>query len=221
VNQLLSDEWSVGVHYRLSRAELDRDYPQIPAGAQEFGGFQAHQNLEATLNQVYLFALFNHPSGFFAGANAIWTAQSNDGYTPNRPGDDFWQFNLEAGWRFARRRVEVGVALLNLADQDYKLNPLNLTAELPRERTLAVRLRLNFDAPNAKEGRDIALRCPARVQRAECHAGSPEEFLAPLNAARTARARQPYVSQTHRAPCLHPRSATARNGDAPVQLLPV
>jgi hypothetical protein len=34
--------------------------------------------------------------------------------------------------------------LLNLTDQDYKLNPLNLYDDLPRSRTLAVRLQLSF-----------------------------------------------------------------------------
>jgi len=34
--------------------------------------------------------------------------------------------------------------LLNLADQNYKLNPLNIYNELPRERTLAVRFSVHF-----------------------------------------------------------------------------
>jgi tetratricopeptide (TPR) repeat protein len=144
VNQLLSDEWSLGARYRLSNAELENRFPQIPATVPQFGGFRAEQNLEATLHQVNLFVLYNHPSGLFGGANAVWTQQSNRGYSPDLPGDDFWQFNLEAGWRFLRRRVEARVALLNLTGQDYMLNPLNLTSELPRERTLAMSLRFNF-----------------------------------------------------------------------------
>jgi outer membrane receptor protein involved in Fe transport len=144
LNQLLGDEWSLGARYRLSHVELDDHFPEVPASATTAGGFQRQQALEATLQQVHLFALFNHPSGFFARAGAIWTSQDNDGYTPARPGDDFWQFNLEAGYRFAQRRAELRVGLLNLTDQDYQLNPLNLTSELPRERTLAVSVRFNF-----------------------------------------------------------------------------
>jgi len=144
VNQLLGDEWSIGARYRLSRAELDDVFPQVPATATQQGGFRARQELEATLHQVHLFTIFNHPSGFFAGSSAIWTAQSNKGYAPDRPGDDFWQFNVEAGYRFSRRRVELRLALLNVTDQHYRLNPLNLTTELPRERTLAASLRFNF-----------------------------------------------------------------------------
>jgi hypothetical protein len=143
-NQLLSDEWSVGARYRLSNAELDSRFPEISSTVPQLGGFEAEQNLEATLHQVNLFVLYNHPSGFFGGANTIWTRQSNHGYSPDIPGDDFWQFNVEAGWRFFRRRVEARVALLNLTDQDYKLNSLNLTRELPRERTLALSLGFNF-----------------------------------------------------------------------------
>jgi hypothetical protein len=59
-------------------------------------------------------------------------------------GDDFWQFNVLAGYRLAQRRIEVTVGLLNLTDQNYQLNPLTLYNDLPRERTFMARLRLNF-----------------------------------------------------------------------------
>jgi hypothetical protein len=59
-------------------------------------------------------------------------------------GDDFWQCNIMGGYRSPRRRFELMVGLLNLADQDYKLNPITLYQELPRERTFVARLRLNF-----------------------------------------------------------------------------
>ncbi len=54
------------------------------------------------------------------------------------------QINLIAGFRFRRNYGEVSLGLLNLTDQDYKLNPLNPYNELPRDRTLAARVRLNF-----------------------------------------------------------------------------
>jgi hypothetical protein len=59
-------------------------------------------------------------------------------------GDDFWQVNVQAGWRGWRRRLEIRVGLLNVTDQDYRLNPIHLTAELPRERTVMVACRLQF-----------------------------------------------------------------------------
>jgi hypothetical protein len=82
--------------------------------------------------------------GFFAEGEALWFNQSNEGYTPDEPGDDFWQFNLYAGYHFPRRKAEVTLGLLNLAGQDYNLNPLNIYNELPRARTLAVSLQFNF-----------------------------------------------------------------------------
>jgi hypothetical protein len=36
------------------------------------------------------------------------------------------------------------LGVLNLTDQDYHLNPLNLYNELPRSRTLELRLQFNF-----------------------------------------------------------------------------
>jgi hypothetical protein len=143
-NQLLSDEWSIGASYRISKADLEDNFPDVPASAALAPGFQLNQNVEAVLQQIHLSALYNHPSGFFGGAYAIWNHQSNQGYSPDKPGDDFWQFNLEAGWRFFRRRLEARVALLNLTDRDYRLNPLNLTSELPRGREIVTSLRFNF-----------------------------------------------------------------------------
>ena len=64
--------------------------------------------------------------------------------TPAEPGDDFWQFNAFAGYRFLHRKAEVTLGLLNITDQNYNLNPLNLYNELPRSRTLALRLQLSF-----------------------------------------------------------------------------
>jgi tetratricopeptide (TPR) repeat protein len=144
LNQLVGAEWTFGARYRLSDAELHDAFPEIPSSAQLFGGLRARQKLEATLHQVNLLAIYNHPSGFFAQADSIWSAQSNRGYNPDIPGDDFWQFNAYVGYRFPRRQAEVRVGLLNLTDKDYRLNPLNLTSELPRERTIAASLRFSF-----------------------------------------------------------------------------
>ena len=144
LNQLLGDEWAVGANYRISQARLTDRFPGIPAAAELPGAFQGDRDQEATLHQIHLHLAYNHASGWFAGAGTLWTRQHNQGYHPGQPGDDFWQLNLETGWRFLRRRAEVRLALLNVTDQDYRLNPLNLTAELPRERTLAVSLQLNF-----------------------------------------------------------------------------
>jgi Tfp pilus assembly protein PilF len=140
LRQLVEQEWTLGASYRLSHAQLTDEFRDLPATVLR----DAKTDRRAILDQVDLFAIFNHASGFFSQFETIWSQQSNRGYTPNIPGDDFWQFNVFAGYRFPRRQTEVKVGLLNITDRNYKLNPLNLTSELPRERTLFVSLRLNF-----------------------------------------------------------------------------
>jgi tetratricopeptide (TPR) repeat protein len=135
LNQLLSDEWSLGARYRVSIADLETRLSE-PSNL--------NRDVTAILHQVQLDVSFNHPSGFFAHANTIWTQQSNQRYNPDIPGDDFWHFNLYVGWRFIRRHAELRVGLLNVTDQDYRLNPLNLYNELPRDRTLAVSFKFYF-----------------------------------------------------------------------------
>ena len=75
---------------------------------------------------------------------SIWSQQSNEGYSPDLTGDDFWQHNIFLGYRFLQRRAEARVGILNIADQEYQLNPLTLYNELPRERTLTLSLKLFF-----------------------------------------------------------------------------
>ena len=85
----------------------------------------------------------------FAHAEARWYAQDLDGSVSGQsidglPGDDFWQFDVSAGYRFHRNLCEISAGVLNLADQNYQLSPLNYTNEIPRERTFVVRCRLSF-----------------------------------------------------------------------------
>jgi hypothetical protein len=100
--------------------------------------------VSAVLQQLRLYAIFNHPSGFFARAESIWSGQSNDGYAVALAGDDFWQFNVFVGYRLPRRQVQIQVGLLNIGNRDYNLNPLNLYSDLPRSRTIFAGLKLNF-----------------------------------------------------------------------------
>ena len=144
LNQLVGDEFAFGANYRLSRAALERRLPDIPTSAIVVAPLRLQQNEEAILHQLQLFGIVNYPSGLFFRFESIWNQQSNRGYTPDLPGDDLWQFNVFAGYRFWRRNAELTVGLLNLTDQDYHLNPLNLTPELPHERTLTVRFRFSF-----------------------------------------------------------------------------
>lgn len=142
VHQLVGRDFAFGARYRLSDADLDGRFAEISPTAA--GVAELNQQVEATLHQLTFQAVFNHPSGWFAQFQSVWSRQSNRGYAPPRPGDDFWQHHVFAGYRFSRRRAELRLGLLNLTDQDYRLNPLNLYAELPRERTLAVSFKINL-----------------------------------------------------------------------------
>lgn len=157
-NQLVGRDWSLGAFYRLSDAVLVDTFPDVPTGLPQvlesggYGSFEPRQRTEGLLHQVDLTAFYNHPSGFFAEGEAVFFDQSNYGYptvttsgtSPAEPGDNFWQFNAYAGWRFLHRRAEVTLGVLNIGDQNYALNPLNLYNEMPRSRTLLARLRINF-----------------------------------------------------------------------------
>lgn len=123
---------------------------------------------ESSLHELSIFANYNHRCGFFARAEANWYQQSNDesglvatyedylvnGFpfqkaklktrTVGLGGDDFWQFNVMAGYRFHRNQCEISCGLLNITGQDYRLSPVNPYEELARDRTIVVRCRLSF-----------------------------------------------------------------------------
>ena len=146
VDQLLGRQWTVGGRYRISKADADINYVQVNGANLIPNGsvFQNLQNLDSVLQTINLHANWNHPSGLFSILESNWYHQSNRGYSPAEPGDDFWQFNAYAGWRFWHRRAEVSVGLLNLFDQNYSLEPLNLYNEMARSRTFLARLLITF-----------------------------------------------------------------------------
>ena len=144
VNQLLGRDWSVGAHYLYTQAVLNDSFPGVPVSPPfVVNPITPKQRTEGVLQQVSLSANYNNPCGFFAEGEADWYGQSNTGYTSD-PGADFWQLNAYVGYRFLQRRAEVTLGLLNITDQNYNLNPLNLYNELPRTRTLAVSLQMHF-----------------------------------------------------------------------------
>ena len=144
LNQLAGRDWSFGLRYRASLAELQVRYPGIPAAAQQRSNVPLDSDGDGLLQELRLSALFNHPSGFFGQVAVHWHDQSNGGAYQSLPGESFWQGDVFVGYRFWQRRAMVQVGLLNLTDQDYRLNPVNLYQELPRERTLMCRLQLSF-----------------------------------------------------------------------------
>ncbi|HXG46362.1 MAG TPA: hypothetical protein VNO52_01960, partial [Methylomirabilota bacterium] len=140
--QLLGDGLSLGARYRLSEAQLETRLPEVPKTAT--GLDQAEQSERSLLHQVALSLHYQHSGGAFGQWETVWHRQHNSGYTPARPGDDFWQHHFWVGYRFPRRTLEVRAGVLNLTDQDYRLNPLNSFVAPPRHRTAVVSLRLNF-----------------------------------------------------------------------------
>ncbi len=147
IDQLFGKQWSAGARYQLSQANLDVSYPDVPANLPPSligTPFQQRKSLDSVLHQLNLHANWNHPSGLFSTIEGNWYMQSNAEFSPAEPGDEFWQFNFFAGYRFAHRKAELSVGLLNITGQDYRLEPLNLYNEMPRQRTLAVRFQFNF-----------------------------------------------------------------------------
>src|SRR5262249_13070276 len=90
LNQLIGSQVAVGARYQFTYADLTTRFTQIDptiAGV-------PNQDVSATLNQVWLYANYNHPCGFFANINGVWSQQDNHGYGGTEPGDNFWQLNL-------------------------------------------------------------------------------------------------------------------------------
>jgi tetratricopeptide (TPR) repeat protein len=139
INQLVGEQWSFSGAYRLTWSEfhgLFPDFLSIPGASV--------RHLDSELHQLNLGVHWNHESGLFARADALWTSQENDNFVPAEPGDSFWQLNALVGYRFPRNRGEISVGVLNLLDTDYQLEPLSPYLELPHERTLFVRCRVTF-----------------------------------------------------------------------------
>jgi hypothetical protein len=140
VNQLLGKYWVVGANYTLSWAKLHDNFDAIPVSV--FPG--AQQELNSTLQEIGGYASLSFPSGFFTHADVHWYTQCNSGYSPALPGDNFFQDNLFVGWRFHQRRIQVTAGILNLADSEYHLSPLNAHEEWPHQRTFTLQLDFIF-----------------------------------------------------------------------------
>jgi Tfp pilus assembly protein PilF len=139
VEQLIADWFSVGARYRLADAKLSQSYPGINPSLGKTEITEA-----GLLHSIRLQALAQHPSGLFAGLEAEWWSQILRDDLSATPGSSFWQENLVLGFRFPGRRAQITMGLLNVTGTSYRLHPINLYPDLPRERTLFARLELNF-----------------------------------------------------------------------------
>lgn len=142
LNQLIARDWSVGLDYRYTDSRLRWHYPTVPTVSTNLAPLNRTEH--GKLHQTDAFVQFTHPSGIFGRAEAQWFLQNNFGYTPARPGKDFVQVNLLAGYRFWNRRAELTFGILNVGGDDYHLNPLNFYSELPHSRVFMGRVRLSF-----------------------------------------------------------------------------
>jgi outer membrane receptor protein involved in Fe transport len=137
INQLIGKELAVGAGYHLISASLafDNQVAGLPAATGKVSS-------QSTLHEVNLFANYNLPCGFFSQFQANWWDQANQ--IAGEPGDSFWQFNLYAGYRFPKRHIEIQAGVLNLANQDYRLDPLTYYIDSAHTRTYYTSLKFNF-----------------------------------------------------------------------------
>jgi tetratricopeptide (TPR) repeat protein len=147
VNQLVGNQFAVGAGYRATRSSLRTTLPEIPVDLTA----AADTLDEATLHELLVHADWNSPHGWFARLEARWFKQDlHDSPRYTTPdglpaeGDDFWQFNAFAGYRFNRNLCEISAGVLNIAGTDYALSPLNQHEELVRRPTLVLQCRLGF-----------------------------------------------------------------------------
>ena len=146
VRQLLGTKWSAGFSYELSRAILQDNFTGIPNGLPDPTGtvLIPRTNHTATLNSLVWFVDYHHPRGWFARMSGRWLAQVDREVPAHNLPNDFWQYDIFAGYRHRTGKFEAYVGLLNLTDQNYYLNPLNVYSSLARQRTLVVSARFDF-----------------------------------------------------------------------------
>jgi tetratricopeptide (TPR) repeat protein len=138
LNQLVGDEVVLGASYKITQSDLRQAFSSVsPAVA-------APLTYRANLHEIDSYVLLTHPSGFFARAEVDWYGQSNAGFSPAEPDVSFFQENLFAGYRFAHRRAELQLGILNLSGGGYNLDPLTVYQELPRKRVFDARFNFIF-----------------------------------------------------------------------------
>ncbi|HWD20768.1 MAG TPA: TonB-dependent receptor [Verrucomicrobiae bacterium] len=143
VNQMISDDFSLGASYHLTSARITYDTMLLGVPLTEVNRRSRVVN-DATLNQLTLFANCYLPCGFFGRAECTWWGQYDAGFGPTETGDQFWQANVFAGYRFPRRHVEIQAGILNLTDRDYHLDPLTYYVDPARRRTFVASLKFSF-----------------------------------------------------------------------------
>ena len=146
LQHLFGERLNAGVHYVVSHADLKQTYA-IPSSIIFLDPSRRSSSYEGILHTLAFDAQANLPNGIFAGTTATWRLQNDltDAALGGAlPDERFWQVDLFAGYRSPHRHYELRVGLLNIADTNYRLDPINAYPELPRKQTLALSLRFNF-----------------------------------------------------------------------------
>src|SRR6266404_5825162 len=69
LNQLVGDEWSFGARYQVAFSDLQTIFKDVPKSV---APTLADSRQKATLHQGQIFALYNHPCGFFGSIEGYW-----------------------------------------------------------------------------------------------------------------------------------------------------
>ncbi len=146
LNQLVGDEFAVGLTYQITHSSLQTTLPELPPNNPVIGpDYTDH----AILQQLSLFGNWNSPTGWFARleANAYHQNLNNDPRGPDSgkiPDSAFWQFNTMVGYRFWRNQAEISAGILNIGDSDYQLSTLNPYDDMVHGRTAVISCRFSF-----------------------------------------------------------------------------
>lgn len=142
LTQLLGDGWSMGCRYRLSWSRLERRYTDVNSTTTLPAAFLSPVEEESLLHEIRLRTMYQHRRGLFGQIEASGFFEENEGYTPDGSSEQVWQLHAEVGCRFRRRQGEVGIGVVNLTDQDYRLSPLGTGERISRQRAFYVQVRL-------------------------------------------------------------------------------
>ncbi|MDQ8204288.1 FecR domain-containing protein [Pelagicoccus sp. SDUM812003] len=131
-NRLIGESWSLGGDYRIRDSKLSLVTPGLSETVWETG-FAARS---AKLQQIGLWGAYSHRSGIYGRLRSTFVEQKNAHDDQALGSEAFWQFDAFFGYRWPRQRMELSVGLLNLTDQDYRLNPLSPHGDYARSRTV-------------------------------------------------------------------------------------
>jgi hypothetical protein len=138
VNALVGRDFTFAARYNLAWTRLDRGIPELAS----FGPPFEMASYEVRTHLFNLSGIWRHPSGFFAELGNTWIWQHNTG--ADAAGDEaVSHLDAVVGFRFPRRQAALSLGVLNLTDEDYRLNPLGFQAFLPRERTYVISASFN------------------------------------------------------------------------------